>query len=750
MDPDLDVSRIATLERVPVPSTIEVLVDPEHGYLPGYMGHRGVAVFRTAFVTPLAASRGNGDGNGNGNGGRLQLQACSFYCRVWVNGIEVGDHTAGGYVAWWLDVPPSVLKRGQRMSQRQRYRQRQRTKQRMPPLPSSHGTAADTDTHTDDGPDPTASVLRHELVVLVDNRFNATTAPMHTGGDFWHYGGILRSVEWHDRPPPLPRQRSRRSVFSERDTYPRNQNGGLAEGKGFGTKRGTRSRRTDSAPSRFGDSVGAYEDDYDNEEEEEKETDDGDDDDNVWPWRLYVYPQKDLRTVRLILQVAGTTGTESTNNSELLRALIRSRRIAVYFDGDASRNALAEGDTACADSGESSAGVLEWTALRTDRLLELGRCFLVPDPRIWSTTDPQLHTVSVELNGAILTERFGLRYWDVEETTSRIRLNGEVLKLVGWNHHTQWPYTAASPTDEQLDADMALLTDSGRANFVRGAHYPQDPRWLDRLDEHGVVMWCETLGPGVSVANLRDNFFLEQQDIQLNEMMENAFNHASIAFWAFFNEGPSHLEEACKGYQASSDAIRNRDPTRFITYASNHPPPSDKCYEAATVISHNSYPGWYHPDPPGAFWNRVANDLRAGNPPSALGKAFLISETGAGGIYEWHHNDTSAKWTLRYQTETIVEDVDTAIGNPNISGIALWHFFDFKVDDEWENNTHCDYLPDVKPATCGYIDADSNRPGGANHKGSVDFFRRPKPAFSVVASKYKNVTMPEDFDVSIS
>ena len=137
----------------------------------------------------------------------------------------------------------------------------------------------------------------------------------------------------------------------------------------------------------------------------------------------------------------------------------------------------------------------------------------MPNPRIWSTTDPQLHTVSVDLNGAIVTERFDLRLWDVgtasirsplwtgnpqnPNTTStsnnKIRLNRKVLKLMGWNHHTQWPYTAASPTDEQLDEDIQLLKESGHANFVRGAHYPQDPRWLDRLDENGIVVWSGEL-----------------------------------------------------------------------------------------------------------------------------------------------------------------------------------------------------------------------------------------------------------------
>ena len=40
-----------------------------------------------------------------------------------------------------------------------------------------------------------------ELLVLADNRFNSTTAPLHTGGDFWHYGGLMRSVALHELRP---------------------------------------------------------------------------------------------------------------------------------------------------------------------------------------------------------------------------------------------------------------------------------------------------------------------------------------------------------------------------------------------------------------------------------------------------------------------------------------------------------------------------------------------------------------------
>ena len=196
------------------------------------------------------------------------------------------------------------------------------------------------------------------------------------------------------------------------------------------------------------------------------------------------------------------------------------------------------------------------------------------------------------------------------------------------------------------------------------------------LSSRSKIFWLsETLGPGVSVTNLQDNDFLEAQNRQVNEMLDSAFNHASVAFWGFFNEGPSNREEACGGYQASSDAISGRDTSRFITYASNQRPPRDKCYGAATVISYNGYPGWYDEMEPEEYWNSLVDELGSGRYPNAVGKPLLISETGAGGIYEWEDNRTAVPWTRGYQADIVSRDVATAIRNPNLSGIALWHFF---------------------------------------------------------------------------
>jgi len=89
----------------------------------------------------------------------------------------------------------------------------------------------------------------------------------------------------------------------------------------------------------------------------------------------------------------------------------------------------------------------------------------------------------------------------VDETSGRLTINGKVTKLLGFNRHTMWPDTGSALTLEQLQKDLAVVQDLN-LNYIRGAHYPQDQRWLDMTDEAGIAMWEETLGPGVGLSNL--------------------------------------------------------------------------------------------------------------------------------------------------------------------------------------------------------------------------------------------------------
>eukprot|EP01050_Picozoa_sp_SAG11_P010024 SAG11_NODE_985_length_6288_cov_53.468972_1_plen_173_part_00 len=169
------------------------------------------------------------------------------------------------------------------------------------------------------------------------------------------------------------------------------------------------------------------------------------------------------------------------------------------------------------------------------------------------------------------------------------------------------------------------------------------------------------------------------------------------------------------------------------------------------------------------MWSQFATAVNAGTSSSGkgtVGKPMVISETGGGGIFEWSSNKTDAKWTLKYQAELIMADVKVALSDDHISGITLWHFYDFKVDNcgnQWpchkapaqsgsgsgqENNTHCVYdhpppetlaeLAKVGPPNCTSIIV-NGRPGGENHKGSMDFWRRPKPAYFEVGAAYRAV-----------
>ena len=68
--------------------------------------------------------------------------------------------------------------------------------------------------------------------------------------------------------------------------------------------------------------------------------------------------------------------------------------------------------------------------------------------------------------------------------------------------------------------------------------------------------------------------------------------------------------------------------------------------------------------------------------------------------------------------------------------MAVWHFFDFKGNDDAQADGPCDYLPDYDPPICGFVNTTNKRPAGLNHKGVVDYWRRTKPVFYDVTNLY--------------
>jgi beta-galactosidase/beta-glucuronidase len=206
----------------------------------------------------------------------------------------------------------------------------------------------------------------------------------------------------------------------------------------------------------------------------------------------------------------------------------------------------------------------------------------LPTPKLWSTSDPFLYDLVIELrakdNCVDRVESYaGLRDFRVEG--DRFLLNGEpiFLRLVldqGFYPDGIW----TSPSDEALRADIesaqALGFNGARLHqkvFEERFHY-----WADRL---GYLTWGEFADWGLEGMN----FFPPREDAvhqeralgnhlaEWTEVVERDRNHPSIILWTPFNEtnrrkGREHLyDRALRKVYAVTKAL---DPTRPVHDAS--------------------------------------------------------------------------------------------------------------------------------------------------------------------------------------
>lgn len=154
----------------------------------------------------------------------------------------------------------------------------------------------------------------------------------------------------------------------------------------------------------------------------------------------------------------------------------------------------------------------------------------IANPHLWSPDDPYLYKVvtMVMENGQEVdrTETsLGIR-WVKFDKEKGFFLNGKHLKLVGANCHQTWPFIGGAVPDGLHRRDAEQLKAMG-VNWVRLSHYPQDPSFLDALDELGLMALEEpptwiTPGDAQWMANL---------ETSLRSMIRRDRNHPSIVIW---------------------------------------------------------------------------------------------------------------------------------------------------------------------------------------------------------------------------
>ena len=337
----------------------------------------------------------------------------------------------------------------------------------------------------------------------------------------------------------------------------------------------------------------------------------------------------------------------------------------------------------------------------------------LPEIRLWNVGDPYLYTFTLcRADGEdAVSVRTGLRLVTVENR--RICVNHIPVYLRGINRHEDHPDWGHSLPLKLMLRDLQIIRDLG-CNMIRGSHYPNCQDFLDLCDENGILFW-EELPLWFYREHHANNPLVVQTILHMGEeMVRQNLHHPCIFVWGLHNECETNTDAFVALSRQMADLYRNLDPSRLITYATDHML-TDKCYPVCDFISINNYPGWYGPTVDG--WHHFFEEFDAYL--AALGqdsKPIVISEFGAGAI-AGQHSFEMRKWSEEYQSYLLERSMEIFLQKPAVAGMIVWQFCDIRVS----------------------TDEALNRPRSFNNKGLIDEYRNPKSGFFTVQRIYRDM-----------
>lgn len=189
--------------------------------------------------------------------------------------------------------------------------------------------------------------------------------------------------------------------------------------------------------------------------------------------------------------------------------------------------------------------------------LEVEQSLVLPHPARWSPDTPHLYEtrVTLLLDGSAVdsaSTRFGVRRISFSRSGGFV-LNGERRRLRGTNRHQEMPGVGYALPRAAQYRDARRIKEAG-FDYVRLAHYPHSPDFLDACDELGLVVMT------------------------------------GIPGWQFM--GNAVFREAC--YQAARDVIRRdrNHPCVVLWELSLNETDMDDAFMAQLhAIGHQEYPG---------------------------------------------------------------------------------------------------------------------------------------------------------------
>jgi beta-galactosidase len=344
------------------------------------------------------------------------------------------------------------------------------------------------------------------------------------------------------------------------------------------------------------------------------------------------------------------------------------------------------------------------------------------DPHLWSPSDPYLYEVEtlVRTNGQVVdrvVEPLGIRW--VAADGDGFYLNGEPLTLKGTNRHQDRPGRGNAIPDAAHREDLRIIDEMG-FNFLRLAHYPQDPVVLEEADRRGLLVWEEI--PVVNRITMSEAFG-DNAEQRLTEMIRQHYNHPSVAMWGYMNEimlAPP--DPAPEGYydavfnlaQRLERRAQREDSTRLTATAQSF----NEIYngkgvsDLPDVLGMNLYFGWYYEEMEGL--GPFLDSLHQSHPKRPL----LVSEYGAGSDERVHAADPKRfDFSTEYQQRIHETAFRQMTARSYMAGSAVWNQFDFGSN----------HRQDTKPAI--------------NQKGLYFFDRTPKDVAAYYRAHLRDSTV---------
>jgi beta-galactosidase len=306
----------------------------------------------------------------------------------------------------------------------------------------------------------------------------------------------------------------------------------------------------------------------------------------------------------------------------------------------------------------------------------------VDEPHRWHPDTPYLYSVRTIVRDRgknIDTDafRFGFRTFAFLKN-GVFSINGRPFKMLGLNRHETFPFIGRAASNRLQARDAEIIKYEFGCNIVRCSHYPQDPAFLDRCDEIGLLVLEEMAGWNWVTP---DSSWQGTALVNLEEMIVRDRNHASIiSFGVRINQSADFHDF----YQATNRIAAELDPSR-LTYG-------------ARVLDR----GFKHEFMEGIWAQNFA--IPDSTPPLL---PWITTES----VGHWvpaHAWDNTA-WLCGHALVHAAM-LDSACKNPAIAGIIGWCAFDYNSAHQYAERSVC-------------------------YHGVADIFRQPKPAAYIYQSQ---------------